>query len=328
MSEAKATKFNLPKTTTFIMLPLAFTGKDKRFSGLTNAYQFLLALIYTMNKAVRAPAKLTYDAFVEKFGMSRETVSKGLKELIRRKIIERVGNSRYRFLLKFNEDDYIVIDDYLHKKLWDVGGRLKRLPRSRIKTLAFLQRMNDNPKTYGAFVSSQARIGKAIALPKTTAGESVRELVLAQLVHVQSVGGLHCLTRYTVDAELMRVRRRAPEPTAAELEAVKLLFKNGEEQTRRSKPAPLSELFPVDKIGDELRAEALQRELMRDDIYAGIIGQLDELKAKHITAMLSHNEPLAATIERELEAVGEKLKAYLKAHDVQRAFPDGFFYIF
>ncbi len=331
MTRTASKKFNLPPTTMFIRLPLAFTGKnDKRFRGLTNAYQFLLALIYTKNDAFKAPAKLTYDDFVEKFGMSRETVSKGLRELISRKIIERVGISRYRFLIKFNKDDYIVIDDYLHKQLWDVCGKRKRLTRSQIKTLGFLERENspNNPNTHGVFKSSQARIGVAINLPKTTAGESIRELVRAELVRVQSVGGLHSLTLYVVDAELMRVRRRQLEPTSAELEAVKKLFQDTGEPARRSELTAVSELCAGDELDAERRVENLRRELMTDASFAELWERLGKLKSERITALKSRDKALQATTDEALQALGARLRAYLNAHGAAELFPKGYFYIF
>ncbi len=325
MTEATTTKFNLPKTTTYIIMPLAFTGKDKRFSGFTNACQFLLAEIYTANNAVKAPAKLTYEHLVQKFGMSRETVSKGLKELKTRKIIEEVAPSRYRFLLKFKKSDYIVIDDYLHKKLWNVGDKLKRLARSRIKTFGFLQRMNENPQTDKRFVSSQARIGKAINLPRTTAGESVRELVRAGMVHTESVGGLHCLTRYVVDSGFNLVKRQAESPTATEIEAVKNLFKPTPVSTE---PAQSAEPEPNVEAKDERRAGELQRKLLRDVEYAELYGRLKELKARHVQAIIKRDVLLQSQAEDELKDVGERIKAYLKAHDVPDVFPGGYFYIF
>lgn len=216
MATQATTKFNLPKTTTYIIMPRAFLGKDKRFKDLTDAYQYLLAEIYTMNKAFKAPAKLTYEHFVQKFGMSKETVSAGLNTLKELGIIERLGNSRYQILLKFNTKDYIIIDDYLHKQQWDIAGVQKRLARSRITALGFLSRSCSNPKTGGVFISSQARIGVALNLPKSTAGDTVRELAAAKLCKYEKApdsygASKRGLYKYTVAPKILNVKRKKPE---------------------------------------------------------------------------------------------------------------------
>lgn len=337
MTETAKAKFNLPKTTTFIRFPLAFAGKDKQFKGLTNAYQFLLAEIYSMNKAVKASAKLTYDHFVEKFGMSRETVCDGLRVLEERKIIQRLGGSRFKIIVKFNEHNYIIIDDYLHKKLWNVDGKEKRLARSRIKTLAFLERENSNPKTGGIFESSQARIGKAVNLPKTTAGDSVRELAALGVINFKKLD-MHVeayrrgLSRFTVHPEFLAVKRCKPEPPPDEdLQEVKELFKQHDKRKlKRHRPSPLEQWqSTLEAIEETERAQALQTKLLQDYVYCDLWERLKRERSNNIEACLQLNEELERRSKAALEAIGEEIKAYLKAHDVPLdSFPKGYFYIF
>ena len=340
MQEAASIKFNLPKTTTFIIMPLAFTGKDKRFEGLSNACQFLLAAIYTMNKAVKGPAKLTYEYFVQKFGMSRETVCASLRKLEERGFIERLKNSRYRILLKFNTRNYIIIDDYLHKQLWNVGGVQKRLARSRIKALAFLERENLNPKTNGVFTSSQARIGVAIGLPRTTAGDSVRELAAAGLIKLQQAEERYKeaykrgLTRYTVHQELLKVKRCKPEPPPDELREVKELVKQlgeraaGKRSEREAALAAQWNAEATEKDKAELKLEAFEKQLMQDGAFRALKQRIDVYKDKHINALFKDGSERVEKLEEEAEKLRKELAAVLEVHGVPLdTFPKGYFYI-
>ena len=124
--------------------------------------QFILAYIHTMNNIYKEPAKLTYEHFIELYGMSRETVCAGLKLLIKLGIIERVKQSRYKIIAKYNRKNYVEIDVYWLKREWEINGKKKRLARSRFLNLALLKRSVTNPKTDGVFISSQERIGKAV----------------------------------------------------------------------------------------------------------------------------------------------------------------------
>ena len=345
MQEAASKKFNLPKTTTYIKLPLAFTGKDKRFAGLSLACQFLLADIYTMNKAFKGPAKLTYEHFVEKFGMSRETVCAGLRKLVERGIIERCGVARYRLLLKFNTHDYIKIDDYLHKQLWNVGGVQKRLARSRIINLAFLQRENLNPKTNGVFTSSQARIGVAVGLPKSTAGDSVRELALVGLIALQKVDEhvkeacKRGLTRYTVHPELLQVKRCKPKPPPDKLHTVSELVeglkrkpsKRAEQETAlaaqlRAETEKQEREF-AQELARERKVEALHKQFLQDDVYRALKQRISLHRDKTSEAVLKRDIEALDKLELEKAVLMKELKAYLNAHNVPPELPAGAFYI-
>lgn len=316
MAATVSTKFNLPKTTTYIIMPLAFTGKDKRFEGLTHAYQFLLDEIYTANKAIKGYAKLTYDHFVDKFGMSRETVCGGLKRLEELGIIERLGNSRYKIKIKFDTKNYIKIDDYLYKKLWQVNGKEKRFAYSRILTLSFLKRSCSNPKSGGKFISSQSRIGKAIHLPRTTAGDSVRELSAAEVINLRKVDEHYSeackrgLTVYTVHPELLQVKQCKPEPPPDGLAGIKAIFKQVEEtppappwRTQTGEPSRQSEEA-------EHRAKVFEAQLAADEEYKALKHKLKESRNGFITAIRSG---AADEQERNLDEAKQELRIYLEA---------------
>lgn len=151
MADKTSIKLNLPKSTTFLEMPLDFTGrtaqgKNNPFDGLLCTAQFMLALIYTMNKAYKTVAKITYEDFMNVLGIgSRETVRNALSVLKERKLIEEEKQSHYVIKAYFNKRDYFKIDTYLFKTKFIIGDEEKRLTRSSIKALALIDRGNRNP---------------------------------------------------------------------------------------------------------------------------------------------------------------------------------------
>lgn len=95
MQDKEWQKLDLPAESPYIELPVAFTGKNKNgaknvFSGLLVSCQFILAVIHTTTKLNGGkPVKLTYDYFVNKYDMSRETVCKALiKFFVQKKMLK------------------------------------------------------------------------------------------------------------------------------------------------------------------------------------------------------------------------------------------------
>lgn len=301
---------NIPEESLYIEFPLAFTGKTKNgkataFTGLPLSAQFILAEIHTMNKISKEPAKLIYDHFIQVFGMSKETVCTALSILKRLEIIETVKQSRYRIKAYYNKKDYVEVDRYWIKREWDVSGQNKRLARSRILTLALVKRGVTNPKTGGEFVSSQDRIGKAICLPRTTAGDSVRELVTAGIMQTEKQNGNGKLKRgcskYFVNPQILAVKH----PNSVSLQAVQALF--------NVKPS----------------AEDLHKRLMLDLEYKEINERISINRSEIITeirrARGDETEKLVE-LEAERERLGAELDKYFKVHRIDRAvFPPGFF---
>ncbi len=304
MADKEWQKLNLPKTSTYIEFPLAFTGKTRNgqpsvFGGLLLSCQFILAVIHTMNKAFKGSARLTYDYFVTEYGMSRETVSNALKVLVERGIIERVKQSCYKIKASYNKINCVKIDTVWIKNLWNVGDKMKRLTYSRLLTLGFLKRGNENPKTGGVFVSSQARIGKAINMPCTTAGDSIREIVAAGAVRTEKPNGNDLRRRgcslFTVNPEILAVKH----------------------------PNKLDS----DNFKQEYNADELHNRLMLDTEYKNIIERVNFNYSLYITEILKGiNTSEAQRLETERGELRTELDGYFKKHHIRREFfPPGYF---
>lgn len=306
MPDKEWQKLNLPETSTYIEFPIAFTGQPKNgkatvFTGLLLSCQFILAIIHTMNKAFKKPALLLYDYFVEEFGMSKETVSAALKELRARKIIEQVKRSHYKIKVSYNKGDHLEIDSYMFKQLWNVGGKQKRLTYSRLISLALLKRGNENPKTGGVFISSQARIATALNIPRSTAGDSVRELIAADLTRTEKVDGNDRRRRgcslFTVHPEILAVKH----------------------------PSRLNS----DNYKQEYNADELHKRLMLDTEYKNLIERIEvnyNLFVQTIINVRGAESAELKGLEEEKEALRNELDGYLKKRRIRREFfPTGYF---
>lgn len=306
MQDKEWQQLNLPQTSTYIEFPIAFTGKFKNgkatvFTGLLLSCQTILAIIHTMNKAFRKPAFLPYDYFVQEFGMSKETVSKAFKELKARKIIEQVKRSHYKIIVSYNKSNHIEIDSYMFKFEWNVAGKQKRLTYSRLLSLALLKRGNENPKTGGIFTSSQFRIGKAINIPRTTAGDSIRELTTAGLIRTEKPDDNDRRRRgcslYTVHPEILAVKH----------------------------PKQLnSENYKQDYNADELH-----KRLMLDTEYKNLIERINvnySLLVQAIIQSIGKDSAELPELETKRDELSSELNIYLKKHHIRREFfPPGYF---
>ena len=306
MQDKEWQKLNLPQTSTYIEFPIAFTGKFKNgkatvYTGLLLSCQFILAIIHTMNKAFRKPAFLPYDYFVEEFGMSKETVSNAFKELTARKIIEKVKRSHYKIITAYSKRNYVEIDSYMFKFEWNVAGKQKRLTYSRLLSLAILKRGNENPKTGGVFTSSQLRIGKAINIPRTTAGDSIRELTTAGLIRTEKPNDNNHRRRgcslFSVHPEILAVKH----------------------------PPRLNS----DNYKQDYKADELHKRLMLDTEYKNLIERINVNYSLLVQAIIQSIGKDSAELP-ELEKVQGELRAeldrYLKKHHIRREFfPPGYF---
>lgn len=305
MSESKEwEKLNLPATSTYIEFPLAFTGKSKKpgtsvFSGLLLSQQFILAIIHTMNKAVGEPAKLTYDFFVIKYGMSKETLNNAFTELINRGIIKRVSRSRYKIDKPYKRKPYVEIDDCLFKTD-------RRLAYSRKLVIGFLRGAAKNEETGGKFISSHARIGKAINLPRTTAGDAIREITSQGYIKTEKYSGddmrLRNCSEYLVNPEVLAVQH----------------------------PQKMNSLEISDSNSDrQRRADAMHERLLSDPQYGKLIEQINNNYINKIQAMFRSGGNESAELkqlETESEELRIELEDYFKLHKIRRGvFPPGFF---
>lgn len=325
MTQEAAKKFakitlSLPKTTTYIEMPLAFTGKDKRFEGLNYFSHFMLAEIHTTTKVFGSAVKLTYDYFVERYGCSRETISAAKKELVNRGLIEELDISRYKIIPNYDKKQRLRIDTYLLKHRFMIDGKEKRLPRSQIELLAFLEQLCTNPKTSGLFLSSQYRIGKAINMPRTTAGNGLRKLSGCGLIaatptdnHVEAYKRGLCL--YDVHPELLNVKRVKPKQP-----------KTAKTFTDYNRYTPEYEEDEETKFKRE--HAILLTELEHDETYIKLREELKEHNDRFISACVSRDMRLISEGEAQTQKLEEKLCEVLKVHGVSpNIFPQGFFYI-
>ncbi len=307
MQDKEWQKLNVPETSSFIEFPLAFKDKTKGgkatvFSGLLLSCKFILAIIHTMNKAFREPAKLTYEYLVQNFGMSKETISKALNTLETRGIIEQVKQSRYKIIAKYNKRNYVEVDTYMFLQEWEINEKYKRLTYSRLLTLAFLKRSNENPKTGGVFVSSQERIGKAVGLPKTTAGDSIRELIAADLSRSEKTDGNDLRRRgcslFTVNPDILSVKH--PERL------------NGDNVNKQ-----------------EYNADVLHKRLMLDTEYKSLIERINvnfSVWQKSILKSGGEDTTESLKLERERETLRTELESYFDNRHIRREFfPPSYF---
>lgn len=307
-------QLNLPAETTYIEFPKAFTGKPRKggkatvFTGLNLSCGFILALIHTANKMAGEPAKLTYEYIHNRLHMSDQTISAGLNKLEARGIIEEVARSKYRIKATYNKEKLYKVGDYLFgKEFYEVyeasdgkkTEKVKRLSYSRILALAFLQGMNENKKTDGVFISTNERVGKALHLPTSTAGDTLRELIAADLSRTEKYDGN--------DKRLINCRKFIVNP---EVMAVKFPHKN-------------TFYAPADE------ADELHKRFMLDDVYKGLMERIDANAAAYGAELMQSGMKATPALEK-LEAETAKLRRerddYLRKHNVDPAvFPPGFY---
>lgn len=299
---------NIPETSTYLEFPLDFTGKKKdgratAFAGLNISEPFILCYIHTMNLINGKPAYLPYDKIVSELGMSKETVCADINHLLDVGIIERVKRCRYKIKAQYDKKRYLKIDCYLLKRVWEKDGKKKRLARSRILTIALLKRSVTNPKTDGVFISSQSRIGAALNLPKSTAGDTVRELKEFDALNYEKTDGNDAKRRgcslFTLNPQLVAVKN--PDT----LQALKELFNS------------------------ELSADELHKRLMLDTQYSELIERINanyEAQVKEIRRSGGNETKTFVKLEAEKVQLGGELEEYFKVHKVNRQiFPPGFF---
>lgn len=366
MQDKEWQKLDLPAESPYIELPVAFTGKNKNgaknvFSGLLLSCQFILAVIHTTTKLNGGkPVKLTYDYFVNKYDMSRETVCKALNEIIeKRKIVECVKRSHYKITAGYNKTNRLKIFECWLKQEVEINGKKKRLARSRWWVLGLILRGCENPETGGEFISSQERIGNAVGLPRTTAGDAVRELIAADYTRAESPpenDKRRGCSLYMVNPDVKAVK----PPKRLPVEEVKAEFAkfaaNGFKQhDKKSKKRQnlIDQWREVLDNLDELEAEPVREQwnppprpqeppqepkqepeelharLMLDTKYAGLIERMnataagfeEEFKKGHLRIT-----PEFEKLEAEEARQRDELEEYFRVHNINRkAFPPGFF---
>ncbi len=137
------------------------------------------------------------------------------------------------------------------------------------------------------------------------------------------------LTLYTVDKELLAVKRCKPEPPPDDVQAVKELFKS--HNTKRKPEAELAAQWQqtaAEELKAERKLEGVHKQLLQDEGYRALIQRIDDYKAKSISAILQRDTAEQERLEEVAGELRKELTAYLKARCVPSdTFPKGFFYI-
>lgn len=309
-------QLNLPAESTYIEFPIAFTGKPPKgskatvYTGLSLSCGFFLAVIHTMNKMCGGVAELTYKYIQDRFGMYPSTLSAAKKILIDRGIIKEAGRSKYEIITYYNKQNYVKVYDCLFKKAFyevykksdgQIIEQAKQLAYSRILALSYLKRTNENEKEHGVYISSPARLGKAINLPTSTAGDVVRELKAGDLMRAEKPTHnnklQHGCKQYIVNPEIKAIK----PPKNSNFEAVDTGYK----------------------------ADELHRRLMLDTEYKGLMERIDVNAAAYIEALRHNGLELTSESEKLSEEAAElrqERDRYFAVHNVDRSvFPPGFF---
>ena len=332
--EATATKkFNFPKRTAYLEMPRAFYGKsgageaDSPFKGLNSRARVLLAITHTANKIAGEPAELTYEDIRAVTGWSKETISKYKKLLINKGIIEEVGRSKYKIKAEYSPKPFDKIKKCLFNEVVEMHENEDRDEKykRRYKTYRklsdnaiLLLTLVENMENAGEFSSSQVRLGVILDMPRTTAGDAVRESGYARILTCSTPTdprkAKKGLTKYEVDAELKAVKYIEPKPKAGSKadEEAKGYLDN--DQNREKPPArersggqggePSRELktlierhyYDLRNKAEE-RAEAMREKALRDKTYCDIEKQYNAVVIK--LAFVELKNPQEA---RELEA--------------------------
>lgn len=215
-TEQKYKLNNLPAETTYTRFYLDFTGKKRKdgsenpFAGVTNVQQKILAAI-----EAKAGRKLTYDYLEQHYGLWRGAIKPALDDLEARGLIEKLGTSRYKITAPFKKN-YLKIDDYLFQKLelknLETGKTIHKKPTfNAVKIIGLVERGNRDKDKNGVFVSSQARIATALNIPKSTAGDNVRNIITDGIMTAEPADREHDpknhgLSSYKIAPEMLAVK--------------------------------------------------------------------------------------------------------------------------
>lgn len=338
MTETATKKFNFPERTAYLEMPRAFYGKstgeaESPFKGLNSRARSFLAVVHTANKIAGEPVQLTYDDFISVFGGSKETVSKYKQLLINKGIIEESWRSTYKIIVPYSPKPFDKIKKCLFNEVVEMHDEesssrkrryktYRKLSHKAIQILTFIENME---KT-GEFSSSQVRIAGILGMPRTTAGDGIRESVYARLLTcstpTSSRKAKSGLTMYEVDEELKAVKYIEPKPTASTkpCEEAKGYLGNvqsrerpqarnqnrgqGEEPSRNLAPIIERHYFDL-RHKAEARADAIYNKALADKFYGGIAKQLNNLSIEIAFAELK--DPKRAQ-ELEVQRVALEVK--------------------
>lgn len=332
-TEQKYKLNNLPAETTYTRFYMDFTGKKRKdgsenpFTGVTNVQQKLLAAI-----EAKAGRKLTYDYLEQHYGIWRGAIKPAFDDLEARGLIEKLGTSRYKITAAFKKN-YLKIDDYLFQKLelvnLETGETVYKKPTwNASKIISLVTRGNRDKDKDGVFVSSQARIATALNIPKSTAGDNVRNLITdgimtADPAEQEHDPKSHGLSSYKIAPEMLAVKhvRKAkpakpkPRKTTAPAPARLPLPAQADDGAFRAR---IERHYYDLRQKAQDRAERALSEAIRDEEYGAIRKRLNELASK--IPFVEIKEPAkAAQLTKELHELEAQADERLTALGINKA---------
>ena len=211
---------SFPETTEFLELPVQMLGKrtdkkgrlrpnpflDRQGNTLPRAMQKTLSLIYTYTKRYGNDVKMPKALFARKLKMSRTTVTKCLLELQILKLISNNAKDEYTIIPQIEHNDYIIIENYLHKKSFSINDTIKRLSPTAVivferivrhwREIAYKteEENKDKPEQErrkavekalraGQFTASEQSLATYLNLPKSTISYALPQIIKAGLLY-------------------------------------------------------------------------------------------------------------------------------------------------
>lgn len=222
MRSATAAQLNndFPDATEFLEMPVQLLGRytdknkkprynpfhDKNFKPLARGKIKILSLIYTYKKRYGENVKLPVVLFARKLKMSRTTVKKSLIDLQTEKLIRNDAKDEYSIIPSIEDNDYIILENYLHNKQFSINDKIKRLSATAVivferivrhwREIAYKteQENKDKPEDErqkavekalraGQFYASEKSLAKYLNLPESTVSYALPQIIKAGLIY-------------------------------------------------------------------------------------------------------------------------------------------------
>lgn len=224
MGYVAAQKLNIfPDVTAWGSLPLAFIGAltkaengeelknrfvDKNGKKLKNNEAFILGIIRSQTRSF-GKCTLTYEGWSDLLGKCDKTIWACLSHLEELNLIEKVGQSSYRYKVREDidkeqavaeenalDDNYLPITYFVFaswfmqrrkrigKKEYKVLEEVRNFSPTAILFLLLLIRHNNNPnKTSEYYIAGEEQIAKTLNKPQSMISDAANELIKAGFVH-------------------------------------------------------------------------------------------------------------------------------------------------
>lgn len=296
MPESAALQLNtsFPAITEHIEFPVQFLGKrtdkngkyrynpfcDAEGKPLARGMLKALSLIHTYNKRFGSDVHIPKSTFSRKLKMSPTTVRKALSDLEMLNIIKLTAKDTYKILPKIEDNDYIIIENYLHKKQFYIKGKVKRLSPTAVIVFERILRYwreikykaekdGKNEKEIekllkeGQFYASEKSLATYLNLPKSTISYAVPQILKAGLMYrnkrlryIDENGNVHFKV-----VQIKDVTGNAPSIFTINPEVLKIALQSERKEYEEIKVDPYLEEVEIteteiQQVYTELRTEA------------------------------------------------------------------------